>query len=102
MRVQISRNLVKFLSIIPHIALNSQENDFEMIKYLVFYGCFTNNHHFKALYKNYDVTTFKAFFLESVSLLMWLYFQKKKLKVDILEQSKKGLNNICGVEAFLK
>ena len=52
MTVQIYRKLVKFLSIFPYMALSSQGNAFEMIKYLVFCGCFTNRYHLQDLYKN--------------------------------------------------
>ena len=49
MKVQIFRKLVTFLSLYAYMALSSQGNAFEMIKYLVFYGCFTNRYHFQAL-----------------------------------------------------
>ena len=56
---------------------------------------------FKLYTKIMTSPLFKAF-LESVSLLTWLYFQKKKKKNEngLSGTVKKGLNNICGAEAF--
>ena len=66
-------------------------NAFEMIKYLVFYGCFTNRYHLQALYKNYDFFLSFFFFFLYKTFHSWRGFicRKKKLKQTFMHSQKK-------------
>ena len=96
MTVQISRNLVKFLSIVPHIALNSQENNFEMLNTWFSMAVLQTIISFKLYTKLMMSPLFKAFFRKRFTPDVALFSEKKKkkkkkkkMKMDILAQSKR-------------
>ena len=91
MTVQIYRKLVKFLTLFPYMALSSQGNAFKLIKILGFLWLFYKTDIiFKLCTKIKSLFNFFFFFFftENVSLQTWLYLQKK-IKIDILVQSKR-------------